>query len=225
MTMVALLGATGVASADRPESDCPHEYRPRHPVKPRKPVVPPTKPPCECKGTPGEQGPPGPKGPPGRSGSRGDDGKIVVVYSKTPIGLSLGIMGTIQGPHGDWAWGPALQLTSSLSERYELSVQLGLAAGASDGRESGHLLQVSVKRDVEPGVGLSLGIHSSHIRGSSDNGNIDGDYLGLSGGLVLHTDHIRFEVGPTIGGLRDDNESWTQLAFGVQGSTFVGWAW
>jgi hypothetical protein len=222
--------APAVASAEK--VDCPRVEKPR-PKRPKKPVAPRPKKdevPCLCKGEKGDTGPQGPQGVRGETGSLVIENLTVIDQRPHRIDLRFGVMGTVQGPYGDWAWGPALQLEQSLSSRYDLIVTGGVAAGSSDDRQSGYMLQLEISREVAGqkdgnGIAFSLGVNSTRIRGSSENGNVSGDYLSAVGGITVHSRHVRVEIGPTMGGLRDDSSVGTELAFGLQGSAFVGWGW
>lgn len=195
----------------------------RRPRPPKRPTPPVTRP-CDCP--PGPRGEKGDRGEPGVTTVKVVERQVIVpVKVKPAIAFRLGVMGTIQAPHGDWAWGPALQLATDLSDDYELAFSAGLAVLADEGLESGHLLHLSVERHLDEVIGVAAGVHLTSIEGSPDNSEIDGDYLSLSLSLVGRTGPLRFEFGPTVGGLRDDFEEGTQLAIGVQGSGFVGFNW
>jgi hypothetical protein len=126
-------------------------------------------------------------------------------------------------PHGDWAWGPALQLRDRVDD-YELAIDAGLA-DVVPGRESGYLLHAGVARYFDDGpVGLTAGVHWTSISGSSHNGEIDGEYLALVGGLVLRHKFARLELAPALSYLRDDAEG-RQLGVGFTSSLFFGGRW
>lgn len=227
IAIVTLSGLVGTVSAD-PCADPPKKKTAVRKVV--KKALPPPAPPveklasCECKGEKGDAGPEGPRGEPGLSVRQT---KVIVqeVRARPAIDLRLGLMGTSQSPQGDWAWGPALQLATQLGPKYELALSAGLANLAIEGEESGYIVQLSVTRELRDGLGVSLGVNRASIDGNAGNGNIDGDYLGLTAGLVLRSKHFRLELGPTVGGLRDDSEVGTQFAYGVQASGFAGWSW
>jgi hypothetical protein len=226
----ALVGASllgsGVATADGRDGDCPHVPKrpapPRRPVTPRRPTDPPKPPPCACKGERGEAGPQGPAGP------KGDNGQLILfvvtqeVQAEPSIKVAAGLMGFSSNPYGDWAWGPAISLSTRVNDNYDLRFNAGLAAGASDGRESGYLLSLTGERHLRKDLGGFLGVYRASIDGSPDNGNIDGDYLGLTAGISLSSRRFRFEIGPTLSGLRDDSRPGdTQVAVGGQAALFV----
>jgi hypothetical protein len=165
----------------------------------------------------------------GEKGDRGDPGVTTVVYrerrAKPALRLRAGVMGTIQGEHGDWAWGPALQLATDLSDKYELTFSAGLAVGVGYERESGHMLSLSVERRMDEAFGLMVGLNATEIEGSDDNGNIGGEYLGGHFGGVIHFGNVRTELALTLGRLEDDFEDGSQLAVGMQASAFYGFTW
>ncbi len=233
ITILAVLGASvGVAQADGNAGDCPKPYRPKRPRPPRRPPVKPPLPlPCDCvgtKGVAGEQGPVGPQGP------KGDVGSVIVndnsvttltVNQTSPLKFRVGAMGAIYGRHGDWAWGPALQIGTQLTDRTELVLDGGLALGLDGDHETGLLLHAGVAHYLIKNVGLTAGLHSTSINGSTSNGNLDGDYLSLSLGFTVRSDEGRFrlEVAPTIGGLRDGTApDDSRFAMGLTSSVFVG---
>ena len=214
------------------ESDCPHVYKPIPPpakvVPPKTHKTPPTKvinqppkdpPPCRCNSV---QGPPGPRGP------KGDDGVSTIVIHHEQIeskaAVRLGVMGAAFAPHGDWAWGPALQLQLPVSNKTDLVVSAGLADIITSGRQRGYLVEATINRNVYHRFGLGIGLHDVSIDGTQNNGYVDGHYLSATAGLTYSTKHVRLELGPTIGGLRDDSESGTQFQVGAQGSVFIGGA-
>ncbi len=220
---LTLLGMVGAAYAD-PCADPPKKtarrQRPRPPA--RKPEPPkPASLPCDCKG---EKGDPGERGPAGAAGKDGESTLIlaerILPIREPAIRLSAGLMGTVQAPRGDWAWGPALQLATDLDERYELAVSAGLAIGADDGRESGSMIELKVTRSEGP-YGLFAGLHYTSIDGSPDNRQLDGSYLAGTIGVSYTRGRYRLAAGSTVGGLRDDFKLGTQFAIGAQGSLFV----
>lgn len=220
--------------------DCPHTPKAKPPVvnRPKTPPRIPTPPvksaQCGCTGQPG---PKGDKGDPGETGIEVVALKpvvIVVPVRDGAIAPRLGVMGSVYGPHGDWSWGPALQLGTDLNEKNELVVDLGLGlpftGDPSPGRESGLLLHVGVAHSLTKHVGLTLGVHYTSINGSGANGGIDGRYLAVDGGVVLRKSwkkvNLRVEVAPALGGLRDSkSKDDTQFSFGVTSSAFLGVNW
>lgn len=224
IAFMSIIGMVGTAYAD-PCADPPKKTPPKRPHVPKRPPPkPPEAKPCDCKGVEGPRGPKGDKGEAGRVEVLINHTNDVIVHevrARPALRLGLGLMGTAQAPHGDWAWGPALQLSTDLDEHYELALSAGLAMGASDGRESGYMLELKVTRPFSGKLGLFGGVHYADIDGSQDNGNIDGNYLGATAGLSYTGNRVRLAAGPTLGGLRDDFETGTQLALGVQGSVFV----
>lgn len=237
--LLLLSVAAGLApAAAAPPDPCAEAPRPRprppkrRPPAPRPPEAPPKK--CDCP--PGERGPAGERGERGETGERGPAGETwvtdVIVVERDPLlRLGLGVAGFAAAPHGDWAWGPALRLSTDASEKYELGLSVAAAAGASSGRESGVLVELTATRWLEPAeaatprMGLSAGFLYAGLRGSPSNGEIDGSYLGVTAGAVLQWRHVRAQLGPVVGGLRDDAEPGTQLFVGFAGSAFVGGAW
>lgn len=227
---LSLLGGTAYA-------DCPpsHKPPPRKVVPPRRPPQRPKDPPkhvdppkCSCEGKPGPVGPQGPQGPAGPSRYVVMEPRVIVQQLpavRMTANLRLGVMGAAFAPHGDWAWGPALQLQLPVSDRTDLVVSAGIAQPFTSTRESGFLVEGTLNRELGSGIGLGLGLHGTSIDGSANNGHIDGHYLGIVAGVTYTTKHLRLEVGPTLGGLRDDHESGTQFEGGMQGSLFVGGRW
>ena len=221
LTALLLVAMAGTAWADAPPVDCPRPKK-KKVVKKRPPPKP-----CFCtgrQGPPGPQGPEGPKGDPGRDGRDGES-RYILIEEKPDVLLDLrvGLLGTIQAPHNDWAWGPALQLTKDLSEDYVLNLTGGLAMGASDGREDGFILQLGVERALEDDQGLEVGVQYTSIEGSSNNGEIDGRYLTGFASVALKIKNLRLALGPTVGGLRDGFKDGTQFTVGAQASAFIGW--
>lgn len=215
-----LLGVTAPVLAAPTPCDPPKPAKPHKPKTPKKPVKPPEKP-CDCQ--PGKDG---------KDGKDGEDGGViiqvqpVVIFEKvTTPGLSVrpGVMGSVHAPHGDWAWGPALQLAQPVGTRGEFVVDVGIALPADGwiGNERGLLLHAGYARVITKHVGLTAGVHATTIDGSPDNGNISGGYLGIDAGVVLRNNRFRVELTPVISGLRDDNESGTQFSIGLAGSVFV----
>jgi hypothetical protein len=221
LVLVGLLGTSARADVN-PCADPPKKIVPPRRPPPKRPE-PPRPAPCHCAGEKGE------KGDTGEKGDRGDDGKTMFFYvtktvrAEPAVKVSLGVTGFISNPHNDWAWGPAIRLSTKVSDRYDLAFEGGLAAGASDGRESGYILSLQGVRHLDRAKGLEafLGIHKVRIEGSENNGNIDGDYLGLSAGIALQSGRVRLELGPTATGLRDDSEDGTQFAVGAHAALFV----
>lgn len=214
---LAFLIAAPVSSYAGPCPPAPPTHRPpRHP-RPKPPAAKPpeaTPAPCAC--------------PPGKPGRDGHDGKTIVVVYREPsarrLAIRIGVMGAVHAPHGDWAWGPALQLAQPVGRHGEFVIDAGLALPA-DGwiaNERGLLLHAGYARYRDANdFGLTLGVHSIQIAGSSSNGNTSGGYLGVDAGVVLRSSRFRAELGPVLSGLRDSHESGTQFAFGFAGSLFV----
>lgn len=208
--------------------------------------------PCACppgqegargpEGPPGPQGPQGPEGPSGPPGERGPEGPPGKAgppgpASETgPLNIGLGVMGGIYGPEKGhaWAWGPALQLTSRLNAKNELTVAAGIAMGAdgydwSPGRENGLMLRIGVTHDAKPWLGLTVGLTSQSINGVLPNKE-DGGYLGLSPGVVLRKrwDSITLRVEATafIGGSSYDSSGVDRdVAVGGALGTFISKNW
>lgn len=218
MCVVAVAVLTpSTAAADDPTCH-PRPRRKRPPARPpTRPVAPPAAP---CKCDPGPQGPRGPSGPPGRTGDRGGNGA-----AGAGIPIAVGVMGSAHAPHGDWAWGPAIQLRHDRGDQ-QLVVDIGLAAGFSGvgGNERGFLAHVGYAQ-FSGSTGVTVGLHATSIDGSPQNGEIDGTYLGVSAGLVYRRDWLRLEVAPVLSALRDDSRDGTQLAIGLTSSAFAGWSW
>ncbi len=206
--LVALtLLCAATAYADGSGSDCPHTYTP--PKKPYKPhPKPPEAPkPCECKpGRDGSQGFPGAPGAPGKNGQDGRDGHDgkpgTTTYIPGPrVRLGLGLMGAVFGDHGDWAWGPALQLRQDVGAKGEIAVSAGVASPAdsaswSPGRESGFLLHAGYARLGK--WAWTVGVQDTKITGSASNRNLSANYLSATGGLVLRVSSVRAELGVVI---------------------------
>lgn len=229
--LFAMLSNPAVAAP----GDCPHPY---HPPAAKKPAVPPAKPkappevahkaPCSCPpGPQGDKGPPGPAGPPGDPGVT----KVIVVHEHDPsyLKLRLGVMGMVYAPHGDWGWGPALQLTYPMRHT-ELAAEVGYAgpfdeAHWSPGRQSAFMAHLGVAGKGR--LSWTVGLRYDSIKGSASNGGISGSYLALDAGVVFRQKlskgfDLRLQAGPTIGGLRDTADSGTQFAIGLAGGAFVG---
>ncbi len=215
----------GIAHADAPCPEAPKPHKPRHHKPKVKPPVTPEKPATPCACNPGKDGKDGKDGTNGRNGR--DASNVLVTPKATPgLSMRLGLMGAVYTPRTDWAWGPGIQLAQPVLGG-EIVVDVGLAFvfngyDWSAGREGGLLLHAGYAHDVKDGLGLTAGIHSTMIAGSSSNGNVSGNYLGLDAGIVLHNDVIRVELTPVLSGLRDGTEPGTQLALGFAGSVFVG---
>jgi hypothetical protein len=226
-------GMPASSSGPYPAGNCPHPAKPSHPVtarkkKPAPPAPAPSAPPVvqQCSCPPGPQGP---EGPPGPSGPGGSNGVTTVVVERAPIGIRLGVMGTVYAPHGDWGWGPALQLTFP-GKHAELALEAGLAGPLdqvswSPGRQPGVMLHIGVAGRGQ--LSWSAGLRYDHISGSEQNGYVSGDYLALDAGLVFRQRlgrgfELRVQAGPTIGGLRDTYDSGTQFIVGLAGGAFIG---
>jgi len=218
LTIALIAAFAGTAAADA--TPCPEAPKPKVKKKKRTPAT------SYCKvlrGTPGEPGPRGPEGPPGK------DGKViretrVVERGAGKFPLDLGVFGTYMGKHGDWAWGPALQVRGMVSKNYEASLMGGLAMGATSDRESGFTARLGVARKLDHatfGVGLGL----LNINGSPENGEIDGSYVTLDA-----TIGVRQKLGPVmfhlnlaplvLGMLHDDSEEGAQWTLGSSASLF-----
>ncbi len=210
--------------APKPKVHKPHKPRPKVEAKP-----------CDC--APGKDGKDGKDGVPGKDGKPGQDAEssLTQVYNysytetKSAPGLSLriGLMGALYAPTADWAWGPALQLAQPIGERSELVVDAGIALPMdgldfSPGQEKGLLIHAGFAHYMQsiPRLGFTVGIHSTSIAGSSSNAEIGGSYLGLTGGAVWKTSHVRAELGIVFSGLQDDFKPDTQLGTGLVSSLF-----
>lgn len=225
--LMVVVGIAGTAWADAPPVDCP---RPKKKKVVKRP--PPKKPdtPCSCVG---KEGPPGPRGPEGPRGPKGDPGENTIVLMELEVERPrlfvprIGFLGILQAPHGDWAWGPALQLSHEHSKDGRVNLTGGLAMGASEGRETGYILQLayerSLNRDGNNEISVELGVQYSSIEGSPHNGEIDGRNLSGFVSYVYDIRNLRVALGPTVGGLRDGFEDGTQFSIGVQASAFVEW--
>jgi len=231
LTIMAPLLMASNAEADG-NVDCHKVYKPKkkRPTPPKKTPAKSVTTSCDCVG---EKGPAGSEGPPGRQGRDGLDGRPGKDAAVGALSIAGGLMSSWHAPHGDWAWGPALQLRSTDSNGLQLAVALGLASGAdgSVGDENGWLGQLSVTKfgsnaAKDKTVGFGLGLHVTDINGSADNGQVDGRYVGLDAHITLQRKvgaglDMRFEVGPVISHLRDDVEG-KQVALGIQSSLFIG---
>lgn len=141
-------------------------------------------------------------------------------------------MGFVQAPHGDWGWGPALQLEFQLSTKnyFVMDGAIALPADGADwspGREAGYMLHGGIAHDLTKHFAATSGVYFADINGSSSNGQINGKYLGVDVGLVAKASagpfNFRFELTPVIGGLRDTHQpDDTQFTIGVVGSAFLG---
>lgn len=233
LTVISSLAMAGMAQA-APEVDCPKTYRPKKKKAKKKPpakVTPAATPEKNCQvlcmeGDRGEQGPPG---LPGKDGKNGQDGKNGSDGAVRSIAVAGGLMTSVHAPHGDWAWGPAVQLRFEKQSGTQLSLSLGLAGLApGDSREEGTIghLAVTRMRGSDLKSGLGVGLYVTSISGSPSNGNLDGRYVGVDVHWALQkpvTDslNLRFEVGPVVSYLRDDAEG-RQLGIGLQSALFVG---
>lgn len=209
----------------------------------------PPKPACDCP--PGQQGPEGPRGPAGPAGpegpsgppgERGADGPQGPAGPRgpagvtTPLNIALGVMGGIYAPQKDyaWSWGPALQLQAPLNARNELTIAVGLAAGAdgydwSPGRENGLMLRVGVTHYLKRWLGLTVGLSSQSIKATLPDKE-DGDYLGLTPGVVLRKRWddvtLRIEATAFIGASSYDSSGGDRdLSYGGAGGAFLSWNW
>jgi hypothetical protein len=235
---ILIISLPSIALAARNPCDPAPLPKPVH-HKPHKPKAPPAQPPaptCACDpGTPGVAGPPGPKGdqgPPGRAG------RVDVVFHDPPkprtpkatpaprlLGLRLGFAGTLQGPYGYWAWGPALQLAQPLTRNSEIVVDAAITSplGAftwSPGREGGYLLHAGYARFWGIG-GVTAGAQIMHVYDSPSNNGLSADTLGVTLGLAFRTRLIRAELGPVVGVVSDSYHEGSSVAVGVAGSIFV----
>lgn len=230
LTVISSLAMAGIAQAS-PEVDCPKSY---HPVKKKTTKKkPPAKVAEKCQCTTlvveGERGERGTPGLPGRDGVNGADGKNGSDGAVRSIAVAGGLMTSLHAPHGDWAWGPAVQLRFEKQSGTQLSLSLGLAGLApGDSREEGTIGHLAVTRmrgsDLKSGPGV--GLYVTSINGSPSNGNLDGRYIGVDVHWALQkpvTDslNLRFEVGPVVSYLRDDADG-RQLGIGFQSALFVG---
>jgi len=230
------------------KGDCDHTKRrpaKKRPAPPAKPVEVAPLPPCACQ--PGQDGPQGPKGdrglrgPQGPKGDSGETKTVLIVrhVHDEPSGLQLrlGALGAVFGAHGgshtaDWLWGMGLQLTAPLSKGAELELAGGFAgpfdeAHWSPGRESGYLLHVGLASRGE--FGLGLGLNYDRITGSPSNDFRSASYLSGDVAFVVHEKlgplDIRGEVGPLVGGYRDDWFAPSHVVVGGEASLFAGYRW
>ncbi|HTK59817.1 MAG TPA: hypothetical protein VL283_01290 [Candidatus Baltobacteraceae bacterium] len=230
---------------------CPDPAKKPKPVKVKRKRKTPTKP-CSCpagaqgpEGPRGPEGPAGPEGPSGPPGERGPDGPQGPAGPRgpqgpagvtTPLNIALGVMGAAYFPEKDyaWAWGPALELQAPLNARTELTIAVGLAAGAdgadwSPGRERGTIFRVALTRFVKPWLGLTMGVSSQSINGILPDKE-DGGYLGVTPGLVLRKRWsdvtLRVEATAFVGGssYASDVGDW-DLSYGPSGGAFLSWNW
>lgn len=206
-------------------SKCACPAGPQGPEGPRGPEGP-----AGPEGPPGDRGPEGPQGPGGPRGPQGPAGVM------TPLNLALGVMGAAYFPEKDyaWAWGPALQLQAPLNARNELTIAVGLAAGAdgadwSPGRERGTLFRIGVTHYRKPWLGLTMGVSSQSINGILPDKE-DGGYVGLTPGVVLRKEweHVtlRAEATAFIGGssYESDAGDW-DLSYGLGCGLFLSKNW
>jgi len=145
-------------------------------------------------------------------------------------------MGGIYGPEKGhaWAWGPAIELTSKLNAKNELTIAAGIAMGAdsydwSPGRENGVMLRIGVTHYAKPWLGLTLGLTSQSINGVLPDKE-DGGYLGLTPGVVLRKQWddvtLRVEATAFVGGSSFDSDGADRdLAVGATGGAFLSWNW
>lgn len=229
MTMMLLAALGGTASAG---VDCPHPVKRHHKKKHhRVPVKPKAPPSCSCIGQEGPQGPRGLEGPQGQKGEKGDPGETtyyLVEVKTSTFTLAGGVLYAVHVPHGDWAWGPGIQLRRTTPDGIQLDVALATAsiADGTVGNESGWLGQLGLTKLNEEGVGLGVGLHITDIAGSKSNGDVDGRYLGVDGHITVQRPladslSFRFEAGPVLSYLRDDVDG-KQFAAGLESSVFVG---
>ncbi len=146
--------------------------------------------------------------------------------------VRIGVMGFVQAPHNDWGWGPALQLDFQMSEKNHLIFDGAIAlpfdgVGWSPGREAGYMLHSGVAHDLTKHLAVTGGVYFASIAGSTSNGGISGQYLGVDVGVVakakLGPTNLCFELTPVIGGLRDTHQPTdTQFTIGAAGSAFIG---
>lgn len=224
LTLAALVAAPSLAVADN--KDCPHVYKPKK-HKPK--VKPPLPPKAECNCPPGEPGPQGPPGPPGQKGPPGRPGETwqtAIVYGDRPV-LPLGVGLFATGfANGDWAWGPALQISGHLNENYEATLIGGLANLATRGRESGYTLRAGLQRDLGNNVSLGAGLGYLNITGSQANGGIDGSYVTLDVGVSIKGQlgpvALNLNLMPVVIGFLDDSFQGSSTQVGSSASLFAG---
>lgn len=188
---------------------------------------PPTAPYCKVLvGPPGKPGMPGPKGDAGRDGKDGKDGRVgkIEVVGDTKFPLDLGVFGTAMGKHGDWAWGPALQVRGDVRKDYEMALMGGLAMGATGDRESGYTVRLGVARKNERAT-LGIGAGVLKINGSPDNGEIDARYLMLDATISLREKlgpvYLQLNLAPIVlSMLHDDTDGNAQFSIGSSVSLF-----
>lgn len=180
------------------------------------------------KGDPGPAGPPGPQGPPGKCVTAASDPDAIGTH------IGLGLMGTVFAPAHEysWAWGPALQLRTGLAPRTELTLDLGLAAGAdraswSPGKQRAFMAHLGVTKYLKDvrWLGFTGGLFAEDIGWTP--GSDRGLYLGVTPGVVVRvavTEHItwRTELGAFVGAATFKPD-W-ELALGAAGSTFLSLA-
>lgn len=202
--------------------DCPHPWKPKH-HKPK--VKPPVAVKCDCPpGEPGKQGPPGEPGKPGQV-------KVIHVHDKAPaatIPLGVGVFAT-GFANGDWAWGPALQITGKLTDNYEATLMGGLANLATKNRESGYTLRVGLQRDLGNQVALGAGLGYLNLKGSPVNGQIDGSYLTLDVGVAINGNlgpiALNLNLMPIVIGFLDDTFQGSSTQLGSSANLMAGVQW
>ena len=229
LTLISSFALSSVAYADA-GVDCPKSYRPKKKTPKKKPpAAKPQEQSCTVLCMEGGRGPRGDQGPPGLPGRDGRDGKDGSDAAVRSIAVAGGLMTSLHAPHGDWAWGPALQVRFEKQSGTQLSLSLGLAGLApGDSHEEGTIghLAVTRMRGSDLKSGLGVGLYVTSISGSPSNGSLDGRYVGVDLHWALQkpvTDslNLRFEVGPVVSYLRDDAEG-RQLGIGLQSTLFVG---
>jgi hypothetical protein len=209
------------------------------------PVNPPAPPPKGEKGDsgppgplgpPGPMGPPGPKGPPGPPGPSPSD-SCNCDAGPSGINLLFGIRAVANTPEKNysWAWGPWLGLVAPLNPRTELTLGIAITTGAdtwhwSPGRERGYILNGGISHFPQSwkGLGLTVGVSDQHIHATLPN-KVDGDYLGVIGGLALRKPigplTLRADVELFLGGSSfGGDRSYTGTA-GLHGGGSLSWNW
>lgn len=154
--------------------------------------------------------------------------KIVHDQAAAQFPLAAGIFATYFA-NGDWAWGPALEIGGDLSKDYEATLMGGLAMGASDDRESGWTARAEVARKLDADTTLGFGLGHLTIDGSSNNGQIDGDYLTVDVGVSIKRTYgpltLRLNLMPVVIGFLDDTQDGRSTQFGSSANLFGGARW